>query len=51
LQALEIQVQTGIHGKYIGTPSDADSALAIGAVDTLGEYAFFSSKGPSSDGV
>jgi serine protease AprX len=35
---------------FIGTPADADSALAIGAVDSAGAYAFFSSNGPSSDG-
>ena len=36
--------------KYIGTPADADSALAIGAVNATREYASFSSIGPSSDG-
>ena len=36
--------------KYIGTPADADSALAIGAVNATHEYASFSSIGPSSDG-
>ena len=35
---------------YLITPSDADSAFAIGAVDTLGNVAGFSSYGPSSDG-
>lgn len=35
---------------YIITPADADSVLAIGAVDTLGNVAGFSSYGPSSDG-
>lgn len=35
---------------YISTPADADSAFAIGAVDTLGRVASFSSYGPSSDG-
>lgn len=35
---------------YIGTPADADSILAVGAVDTLGTVASFSSYGPSSDG-
>ena len=35
---------------YIGTPADADSALAVGAVDISGNYAPFSSAGPSSDG-
>lgn len=32
------------------TPADADSVLAVGAVDTLGNVASFSSHGPSSDG-
>lgn len=35
---------------YLGAPSDADSVLAIGAVDVNKIYAQFSSKGPSSDG-
>ena len=35
---------------YIITPADADSVLAIAAVDTLGNVASFSSYGPSSDG-
>jgi serine protease AprX len=35
---------------YIGAPSDADSALSIGAVDSAGSHIFFSSFGPSSDG-
>jgi serine protease AprX len=36
--------------KYITAPADADSVLAIGAVDTLGNIASFSSVGPSFDG-
>ncbi|MFT4544532.1 MAG: serine protease AprX [Bacteroidia bacterium] len=36
--------------QYIGTPADGDSVLAIGAVDAEGNYAAFSSIGPSSDG-
>ncbi len=36
--------------KYISTPADADSILTVGAVDSLGNYASFSSVGPSSDG-
>jgi serine protease AprX len=36
--------------QYITTPADADSTLTVGAVDSLGMYAFFSSTGPSSDG-
>ena len=35
---------------YIGAPADADSVLAVGAVDTAGQSAAFSSHGPSSDG-
>jgi subtilisin family serine protease len=35
---------------YITTPADADSVLCVGAVNTLGEVAGFSSYGPSSDG-
>ncbi len=36
--------------KYISAPADGDSVLAIGAVWPDGEAAFFSSRGPSSDG-
>ena len=36
--------------KYIGAPADADSVLAIGAVDENRYVAYFSSRGPSSDG-
>jgi len=35
---------------YVGAPADADSILAVGAVDSLGDYAYFSSTGPSVDG-
>jgi hypothetical protein len=35
--------------RYVSTPADADSCLAIAAVDTLGRIASFSSYGPSSD--
>ncbi len=35
---------------YIIAPADADSILAVGAVDQTGAYAFFSSNGPSADG-
>jgi serine protease AprX len=35
---------------YISSPADADSILAIGAVDGFGTYAGFSSTGPSYDG-
>ena len=36
--------------RTIWTPADADSALAIGAEDSLGGIAFFSSRGPTADG-
>lgn len=36
--------------RYIGAPADADSILTIGAVDSLGIYASFSSQGPTADG-
>lgn len=35
---------------YITTPADADSVLAVGAVNTSGVVGSFSSYGPSSDG-
>ena len=35
---------------YLITPSDADSVLCVGAVDTTGVIGSFSSYGPSSDG-
>jgi hypothetical protein len=35
---------------YIITPSDADSVIAVGAVNTSGVIGSFSSYGPSSDG-
>lgn len=36
--------------KYIITPADADSVMAVGAVNSTGAVAGFSSYGPSSDG-
>jgi serine protease AprX len=36
--------------KYISVPGDADSICTVGAVDTLGVLAGFSSVGPTSDG-
>lgn len=35
---------------YIIAPADADSILALGGVDAAGQYAFFSSNGPTADG-
>lgn len=37
-------------GNYLTTPSDGDSVLAVGAVNTSGAVASFSSYGPSFDG-
>ncbi|MER2998161.1 S8 family serine peptidase [Pontibacter populi] len=36
--------------KYISSPADADSVLTVGAVDSLGVVASFSSRGPTADG-
>jgi subtilisin family serine protease len=36
--------------RYIGAPADADSVLAVGAIDANRYVAGFSSRGPSSDG-
>ena len=36
---------------YISAPSDGDSVLCIGGVDSNGNHAFFSSYGPASDGA
>jgi hypothetical protein len=36
--------------KYIAAPADGDSVFSIGAVDAGGQYASFSSKGPTFDG-
>jgi len=35
---------------YIAPPADADSVLSVGAVDAEGMVAWFSSRGPTSDG-
>jgi hypothetical protein len=36
--------------QYIGAPADGDSVFTIGAVNAAGNYASFSSTGPTSDG-
>ena len=36
--------------KHISAPADADSVLSVGAVDSLGRLASFSSVGPTADG-
>jgi len=35
---------------YIASPADGDSVLTVGAVDSTGIYAYFSSTGPTADG-
>ena len=35
---------------FISAPADADSIISVGAVDSLGNHASFSSYGPSADG-
>tara|TARA_B100000579_G_scaffold16256_1_gene11502 strand:+ start:11161 stop:12756 length:1596 start_codon:yes stop_codon:yes gene_type:complete len=35
---------------YIGAPADGDSVLSVGAVNSLGQIAAFSSRGPTYDG-
>src|SRR2546429_83479 len=40
----------GPGSRSIWTPADGDSVLAIGAEDSLGTIAFFSSRGPTADG-
>jgi serine protease AprX len=35
--------------QYIIAPADAQNALTVGAVDSMGNYASFSSRGPTSD--
>ena len=35
---------------YISAPADADSIMSVGAVDSLGNHAVFSSYGPTADG-
>jgi len=41
---------SGPGSRTIWTPADGDSVLAIGAEDSLGTIAFFSSRGPTADG-
>lgn len=42
--------QGGDDWHYISLPADASDILTVGAVDTGGNVAYFSSRGPSSDG-
>ncbi len=36
--------------RYISAPADGDSVLTVGAVNYMGQYAYFSSTGPTADG-
>ena len=36
--------------RYVSAPADADSIMSVGAVDSLGNHAVFSSYGPTADG-
>ncbi|MFO7769324.1 MAG: S8 family serine peptidase [bacterium] len=38
------------YGYYVGAPADGDSVITVGAVDTAGQLASFSSRGPTYDG-
>jgi serine protease AprX len=40
----------GSSWQYIGAPADGDSVFTIGAVNSSGNYASFSSTGPTADG-
>jgi serine protease AprX len=42
--------QGGDEWHYISLPADAFDILTVGAVDSVGNVAYFSSRGPSSDG-
>jgi hypothetical protein len=42
--------QGDLDWRHISAPADADSVLAVGAIDPNGYIASFSSRGPSSDG-
>jgi hypothetical protein len=42
--------EAGTAWKFLTSPADADSIISVGAVNSLGNYAAFSSIGPTSDG-
>ena len=44
------QGNSGPRPRTIGTPGDAELAIAVGAVDSLGMLTKFSSRGPTADG-
>lgn len=53
-KGIYVNVSAGNEGdepwRYVTAPADADSCMAIGAVDNKGKIAFFSSHGPTNDG-
>jgi serine protease AprX len=53
-KGLLIVVSAGNEGngswKYVGAPADADSVMAVGALDMYGDRVGFSSQGPTADG-
>ena len=53
-KGIYVNVSAGNEGdepwKHITAPADADSCMTVGAVDSKGKIAFFSSLGPSQDG-
>lgn len=40
----------GPQGATLSSPADADSVISVGAIDSLGNLANFSSRGPTADG-
>jgi hypothetical protein len=42
--------EAGTAWKFLTSPADADSIISVGAVNSLGNYAAFSSIGPTGDG-
>lgn len=52
-RGMAVVVANGNNGPLVGTlgtPADADSTVSVGAVDSLGVVASFSSRGPTADG-
>ncbi len=54
VNGISVHVAAGNQGDdpwfYIGAPADGDTVIAVGAVDSLGVIAPFSSHGPTADG-
>ena len=44
------EIQEAVHGSILDAPADGDSVFSIGAVNGSGNYASFSSTGPTYDG-